>query len=344
VPITIVVHDNGSPVMPDLVTINITVLEVNTPPVVATIADKNVAEGSPLSFNVAATDSDLPANQLTYSLQAGAPAGAAVDPITGLFTWTPDELHGPGVFDITVMATDDGTPNLSGTRTFRVNVAEVNVAPVLGGLPNQMVVQNQLLLFQVIASDADLPANVLTFSLDAGAPSGSQIDASTGIFLWTPTHTVAPGDYPITVRVTDNGSPALSDSQTVIITVLPQPTIDGDFNNDGLYNVLDIDDLVAEIASGMNNPSYDLTADGLVDLADRDAWLTEAGGVNLGSGRVYRIGDGNLDGVVDGSDFNLWNSNKFTLVAAWSRGDFNADGAVDGSDFNLWNGNKFTSS
>ena len=31
-------------------------------------------------------------------------------------------------------------------------------------------------------------------------------------------------------------------------------------------------------------------------------------------------------------------------MAAWCSGDFNADGAVDASDFNLWNSQKFTSS
>jgi hypothetical protein len=31
------------------------------------------------------------------------------------------------------------------------------------------------------------------------------------------------------------------------------------------------------------------------------------------------------------------------LVAAWSRGDFNATGTVDGSDFGIWNTNKFLS-
>ena len=40
----------------------------------------------------------------------------------------------------------------------------------------------------------------------------------------------------------------------------------------------------------------------------------------------------------------MWNSNKFTSVAAWCSGDFNADGVVDISDFNVWNGNKFTAS
>jgi hypothetical protein len=47
---------------------------------------------------------------------------------------------------------------------------------------------------------------------------------------------------------------------------------------------------------------------------------------------------------VDGSDFGLWNANKFTMTTGWCSGNFNADSFVDGSDFGIWNANKFTSS
>ncbi len=131
---------------------------------------------------------------------------------------------------------------------------------------------------------------------------------------------------------------------TYEVAVLAPATIDGDFNDDGMYDCSDINALVAEIAGGTNQANYDLTGDTLVDLADRDAWLTEAGSVNLPSGNPYLLGDANLDGAVDGSDFGIWNSSKFTSVAAWCSGDFTADGVVDGSDFGAWNSNKFTSS
>ncbi len=125
------------------------------------------------------------------------------------------------------------------------------------------------------------------------------------------------------------------------------PVVDGDFNNDGTYDCLDIDDLVGQIAAGTHNPAYDLTGDSLVDLADRDAWLAEAGEVNLGPGKAYRLGDATLDGVVDVSDFNTWNVNKFgtlTVIPGWCLANFNADNVVDTSDFNIWNNNKFTAS
>ena len=54
-------------------------------------------------------------------------------------------------------------------------------------------------------------------------------------------------------------------------------------------------------------------------------------------------GDANGDGNVDGSDFVIWNDNKFTSGTDWSTGDFNNDGLTDGQDFVLWNNNKFTS-
>ena len=118
----------------------------------------------------------------------------------------------------------------------------------------------------------------------------------------------------------------------------------GDFNGDGRWNVRDLDALVARIATGALEDSYDLNRDGQLNLLDRDFWLAEAGGVNLGFGLVYRLGDANLDGYVDGLDFTIWNSHKFTANSEWSSGNFNADLFVDGVDFTIWNSHKFTSS
>ena len=119
---------------------------------------------------------------------------------------------------------------------------------------------------------------------------------------------------------------------------------DGDFDDDGDYDCTDIDALVAAVASNGGDTAFDMNGDGSLDFTDVSAWLSEAGAANLPSQNPYLIGDSNLDGVVDVGDFNDWNSNKFSSVAAWCSGDFNADGNVDVSDFNAWNGNKFQSS
>ena len=120
--------------------------------------------------------------------------------------------------------------------------------------------------------------------------------------------------------------------------------VNGDFDGNGSYECADVDGLVAAIAGGSTDLAFDLTGDGVVDRADLTAWLAEAGAAELSSGNPFRNGDANLNGVIDVSDFNVWNTNKFTNSAAWCLGDFNADGVVDTSDFNLWNMNKFTTS
>ncbi len=133
---------------------------------------------------------------------------------------------------------------------------------------------------------------------------------------------------------------ALFDNLLVVGSNLPGG-IDGDFNDDGFYDCLDVDDLVSQIVSGADNTDFDLNGDGFVNTADLTDWLAEAGEANIGPGVSYLVGDANLDGSVDVSDFNIWNGAKFTSTPAWCSGDFNADGSIDVSDFNLWNGAKF---
>ncbi len=146
------------------------------------------------------------------------------------------------------------------------------------------------------------------------------------------------GNYPFF----DSGTVIVADIQNGLFVLRPD-FIDSDVNDDNQIGCADIDAITAEIAAGGNNPAYDLTEDGLVTHADRDAWLRDAGEDNLSAVKGYPMGDANLDGIVDGSDFGIWNAGKFTSVAAWCQGDFNADGSVDGSDYGLWNANKFTS-
>ena len=218
-PVTIRVTDNGSPSASAAETISITVNEVNSAPVLAAIGNKSVNKGSLLTFTVSATDPDIPAQTLTYSLAAGAPSGAGIDPISGVFTWVPTPAQGPSTNSITIQATDNGTPVLSASQSITVTVYEVNIAPVLAGIGNKTINESSLLAFTASATDANLPAQTLTFSLDAGAPAGASIDPLTGLFTWTPTEAQGPGVYPTTVRVTDNGTPALSASETITITV-----------------------------------------------------------------------------------------------------------------------------
>src|SRR5206468_3813824 len=141
------------------------------------------------------------------------------DATTGVFSWVPSEAQGPADYSVTVRVTDNGTPALDAGRTFAIHVGEINTAPQLGAIAIQSVDEGTLLTLTASATDADLPANALSYSLDAGAPAGAAIDAATGVLSWTPSAAQGPADYNVTVRVTDNGTPALDAHRTFAIHV-----------------------------------------------------------------------------------------------------------------------------
>src|SRR6185503_13272790 len=130
----------------------------------------------------------------------GAPAGATINASTGAFSWTPTEAQGPGSYPFAVRVTD-GVTNTDASIT--LTVTEANIAPAIANVPASATIPElSPYTFTATATDSDLPAQTLTFSL-VGAPSGATIDGTTGAFSWTPTEAQGPGSYPFTVRVSD---------------------------------------------------------------------------------------------------------------------------------------------
>jgi hypothetical protein len=111
-------------------------------------------------------------------------------------------------------------------------------------------------------------------------------------------------------------------------------SLSGDFDNNGLLDVADIDLLGKEIIAGSNDVEFDLNGDEIVDLADQDTWLDDAAIAN-GFAESYLNGDANLDGAVNAMDLNALGINWQQTVDPWSQGDFNADGIVNAADLNL---------
>jgi hypothetical protein len=104
--------------------------------------------------------------------------------------------------------------------------APTNTAPVLGAISDKYVYRGQTVQFTATASDAQSAYETLTFSL-SNAPASATINPSSGAFSWVSTGAAAPGTNSVTVRVTDNGMPPLSDAKTFSVFVSPQPQFTG---------------------------------------------------------------------------------------------------------------------
>ena len=200
-------------------TFTVTVVDT-TAPVITVPADLNVAASSASGANVSfsSSASDLVGGSLV----------TIHDPPSGA-------LFPVGSTTVTARATDAAGNTAS--RSFTVTVAPWNSAPELAAIGARTIAQGATLAFTASASDPDLPAQALSYSLDAGAPAGAAIHPATGAFSWTPATSLPAGVYPLTLRVTDNGSPAKSDFETLAITVtstLPSPWLSGNLGTVGL--------------------------------------------------------------------------------------------------------------
>ena len=211
-----VATDRGEPPLSTTNSFTVVVNEVNHPPVLLPQPDLSVPELVLLTVTNAASDIDLPANTLTYSL-INPPVGATID-ASGVITWLPLETQSPGTNLFITVVTDNGTPALSATNQFTVVVTEVNSAPSLSAQPDRAVAELATLVVTNAATDSDRPVNVLSYTL-LNAPEGAVID-SNGVITWTPTEAQGPGTNVIITVVTDDGVPALSvtNSFTVVVS------------------------------------------------------------------------------------------------------------------------------
>lgn len=197
----------------------------NTAPVLNAIGAKSISELEMLAFTATASDPDAPAQTLSFRLQNGAsgmvPVGASID-AAGSFQWTPSEAQGPASFTFDVCVSDDAVPPLDDCETVTVDVLEVNQAPVIEPIPPVDVNEGETVSFVAVGTDADVPLNSLTYSLN-GAPAGATIDPHTGAFSWTvPDDAGSP--FVFAVAVTDAAGESSETSVTIAVTNVA-PTI-----------------------------------------------------------------------------------------------------------------------
>ncbi len=200
------------------------------PPVFTSGADVNVSEGSMIATTVTATDAG---QAVTFTLSGGADlANFSITP-TGVLTFNtapdfemPTDTGADNVYEVTITATDDGTPVMTATQALTITVTDVNEhAPVFTSGADVNVAEGTTAVTTVTAMDGDSRQTV-TFTLSDGADLAKFSITSEGVLAFNtapdyemPTDTGTDNVYEVIVTVTDNGTPAQMTMQVLTITV-----------------------------------------------------------------------------------------------------------------------------
>jgi hypothetical protein len=211
------------------IAITVTALNDNNP-VVTSNGVISIAENTTVVTTVTATDADLPAQALTYSISGGADSALfSIKSSTGELTFiTAPDFEAPAdagldnLYNVTVQASD-GT--LTATHDIAVTVTALNDNnPVVTSNGVISIAENTTVVTTVTATDADLPAQALTYSISGGVDSTLfSIKSSTGelTFVTAPDFE-APADagldnlYNVTVQASDG---TLTATHDIAVTV-----------------------------------------------------------------------------------------------------------------------------
>ncbi len=195
-------------------------------PTLAAIPNATVNEGSLFTF-VAQGSEPGSGTTLSYSLGAGAPAGASINSSTGVFSFTPSAA--PASFSITIKVQDNNTSPLSASRTFTINVANVSPVVVLGG--NAIASLKAPFIRGGSFIDPGSGAETWTATVDYGDGTGSQpLSLSGKTFVLRHTYSVS-GSYTPLVTVRDSNGGVGTASFRV------QVEAPSDFNGDGVSDI-----------------------------------------------------------------------------------------------------------
>ena len=211
------------------------------PAILTQPASQNIGGGQTLTLSVTAIGISAPAYQWIKN-STNIP-GATSSTFTVAAAYAGDA----GTYSVTVS-------NAAGfVMSSNVSVAVSNTAPTLNPIGNQTINAGAILNVASVASDPDVPPQVLTFSLTAG-PTNAIVNSGTGAITWRPTVAQANTTNLFTVNVADNGTPVLSASQSFNVTVNPltNPVLGSATYAGGQFSF--------SVTSGTTGPDYILQA------------------------------------------------------------------------------------
>ncbi|MGH7991907.1 MAG: immunoglobulin domain-containing protein [Limisphaerales bacterium] len=174
-----------------------------------------------------------PNNSVTFTVVAGGSMPLAYQWFFNTNTMIPNATNSALTL-ANVQATNAGTysvfvSNLAGSTNSTnatLVVGTPNSPPTLSPIADTNINAGVTLVIDSVATDTNVPPPVLSFSL-LTAPANATIDTNSGVFTWRPWVTQANTANPVTVKVSDNGTPSLSATQSFTVTVNPltQPSV-----------------------------------------------------------------------------------------------------------------------
>ncbi|HET6424327.1 MAG TPA: cadherin domain-containing protein [Planctomycetaceae bacterium] len=199
----------------------------NRPPVVSA-AVFSVTENSPNQTTIGTVQaSDPNAGQtVTFAITGGNTNNAfRIDPNTGVLSVNNSaalDFEARPQFQLTVAATDNGTPRRVGTATVTVNLQNINEAPVV--VPKQFLIGensvNNAFIGKVLATDPEA-GQTLTYAITAGNVNNAfAIDAVTGTLSVNNSAALnyeSVQQFDLTVQARDSANPSLAGTATVTV-------------------------------------------------------------------------------------------------------------------------------
>ncbi len=185
----------------DSETIDITVTNINRPPIWNSLPNQQVAEAQLLTFSVSATDPD--GDTINYSVE-NLPAGATF--VNQTFSWTPG--NNASATNLVTFIADDGEDE--DYLPINITVAQSNQPPVLEPIGNKVVNENEAVGITLIATDGD--NDDLSYHIGE-LPEGAVFEGN--VFTWIPNYDQA-GEYEIGFGVFDG---QVFDTEQITLTV-----------------------------------------------------------------------------------------------------------------------------
>ena len=195
------------------------------PPSLIVPADQTIYAGQTLIVTNYATNSYAPNASYTFELMQK-PSGYSMNS-QGVLTWATSPGQPSSTNTIAVRVTDNSDPPLTATNSFVVTVVNPWM-PVLTVPDTQMIYAGQPLDVTGSATNYFFPNSTFTFALLAGL---TNVDAGfddsdlpyDGVLSWTTTTVLKAGTYTNVIKVTDNGPPYFSATNSFVIVVSNPP-------------------------------------------------------------------------------------------------------------------------